>query len=155
MDHFATTYERDRVLKERPYTLAPLDQVRSSMTYAAQPNGSSVIHITDERQLSQRDFSLKLPRGWKGTGDVVKDRIYPDLRAEHDALRQAIIDRDRDSQSQDSYGADSTYTTEWNRYMDEVKDISTPAFIPFAIIMRVSPDPDAERSVNRHAPCMY
>ena len=145
MDHFATLEERTRILRERPYTVAPLDQVISSMPRAAKANGRTVFHIEDERDLDDTDFSIPLPRGWDGA----RRELFVSLRAEHDALRKAIADRDRGEVSTDPYAA------EWERHVLGVQDVVTPPFVPFAIILRINPDADEERTTNSGARCRY
>ena len=147
MDHFATLTERTKVLRERPYIVAPLDQVMSSMPRATKANGRTVFHIDDERDLDDTDFSIPLARGWDGT----RRELFVSLRDEHDALRQAIADRNRvtDTLSTDPYAA------VWDRHVRGVEEVVTPPFVPFAVILRISPDADEERTTESGARCRY
>ncbi len=147
MDHFATLAERTRVLRERPYIVAPLDQVIESMPRATKANGRTIFHIENEKDLDNTDFSIPLALGWDGT----RRELFVSLRDEHDTLRQAIADRDR---AVDALSTDP-YAEVWNRHVLGVEEVVIPPFVPFAIILRISPDADEERTTKSSSRCRY
>ena len=147
MDHSDTLAGRTRMLRERPYTVAPLDQVKANMPRASRADGRTIFHIEHERELDNTDFFIPLALGWDGT----RRKLFVDLREEHEALRRAIEDRDRVT---DALSTD-VYASEWDRHVRGTQHTVTPTFIAFAIILRVSPDPDEERTANSGGPCRY
>lgn len=160
VDHCATTEERERILRDRPYVVGPLDQALTQMPYAARHDGESVFHITREDQLNDAKFSAPVSPMWKGAGVSPDGRLPIDLRAEHATLRNALIEREYAMACAPIEAIDAAndlsdpYASEWVRHAAGVDDIATPLFVPFVIVMRIGTRPVYPRGAGR-TPCVW
>ncbi len=161
MDHCGTVGERWRILNERPYAIAPLNQAIADMPYAKEDDGVRVFHVTREEQLENAmGFYVPVPKNWQGSGLIRGGTIRVDLHAEHDTLRKALIEREYETvnASADDIAAandlSDPYASEWVRHTTGVHDVSTPIFVPFAVVMRIDTRRDADVG-GKSVPCVW
>ena len=143
VDHCATTEERARILEERPFVVAPLDEARALMEYGARADDVRVFHVTSEEQLTGA-LDIATPRLWRGTPDGAAGSLSVDLRAEHDALRAAVSDRAADP-----------YEAEWTRGMADAPASAASSFVPFALIVRIDAVPNAAAVARGARACIW
>lgn len=143
MDHCATSEDRRRILSERPFVVGPLDQALSQMPFATKPDGVRVFHVTHDTQLDNRSFYVSVPRTWRGPGVTTDGRLRINLRAEHDTLRAALVEREYEmahasiAAIEVANDLSDPYASEWVRHTAGVDNVSTPLFVPFVLVMRI------------------
>jgi hypothetical protein len=153
IDHCASLEERVRILTERPYVVGPLDQAIAQMPFAAEADGVRVFHMVREDQLDDEKFSVPVSKMWQGLAS--KGRLRVNLHEEHRMLREAIVAREYESgrASTDMVAAandlSDPYASEWVRHVAGVRDITTPAFVPFVIVMRIGSACEYTRGVEK------
>ena len=162
IDHFSDSDSRYKATHHRPYGIAALDQVHQCMLGVSEPDERMVFHISSPEELDRygTKFTVRVPSTWSREDDgtdnanVADGRLRIDLRAEHDQLREALIERERDDMLDDATGADA-YAAEWDRTRNGHRSTTVPDFIPFALFLRVDPERDDKRAAFVNTPCRY
>ncbi len=154
IDHFGDIEARLAVVNHRPYAVVPLEQVLAQTPELARPDGHRVFHISQESDLddARRALTVRVPETWPGKGNH-SGRLDIDLRQEHVALRQALLDRERESVMLTD--VTDPYELEWERRTQGIQASSVPNFVPFVLFLRMDSGADSTRAARRSAPCAY
>lgn len=153
IDHFSDIEARLTVINHRPYAIVPLEQALTQTPELSRPDDYRVFHISQESDLDARGtLTVRVPETWPGKGNN-SGRMDIDLRQEHDALRQALLDHERESV--ELTDVTDPYALEWERRTHGIQASSVPNFVPFVLFLRMDSGTDSTRAARRTDPCAY
>ena len=137
-DHSATLQERE-AYATRPFSICPLSQI-TEMRSIARADGKKVFHFSDASKMPAF-IDIRVPDTWGEGKEATGGVLRVDLKEEQDRLYAAL------NSGPSVQAATNPYDEEWDRVNGEAAEDGKD-FIPFALFLRVDPEPDQERKTQ-------